>query len=222
MGAVAYVCVCMNDELLSRWLGYVLAGRLEANLVWGLLPGPGWVSWHVPRRYLTWERDIHWISELPAGFWSRLAAHSDALLRAEATAADPAARPDVLQRLAEEHKTSAEVLDLVASNPRTPPRVLRRFCYEGAWGWLRRDLRAAQNRAVTPQMLGAMTRSGDWELRYVAAWHPKDAGVGAAATRLRHIRPGAGRGGACRVDTAGDSGGPGVGSVYVGAPQRGI
>ena len=184
MGAVAYVCVCMNNETLSRWLGFALSARLEANLVRGLLPGPSWVSCHVShqQRYLTWERDIHWISELPAGFWSRLAAHSDAQLRAEAAASDPAARPKVLQRLAEEHKSTPEVLDLVASNPQTPPRVLRRLCHMGSGGWVRPDLRAAQNRAVTAQMLGAMTRSGDWVLRYVAAWHPN-----APASALRRL-----------------------------------
>ena len=73
LGAVAYVCVCVSDELLSRWLGFVLAARLDPNLVRGLLPGPGWVSWDVShrRRWETFGRDVHWISELPESFWSR-------------------------------------------------------------------------------------------------------------------------------------------------------
>ena len=173
LGAAAYVCVCVNEEMLSRWLGWVLSARLGANLVRGLLPGPGWVAWIVPHRrcWVTWDRDQHWISELPATFWSRLAAHSDAPLRAAATASDPAARPSVLERLADEMGVP-EVLDLVAANPRTPTRVLRRLC-RGSRGWPRTDLRVAQNRSATAGLLGELARSPDWELRYVAAWHPK-------------------------------------------------
>ena len=44
LGAVAYVCVCVNEEMLSRWLGFALAARLDANLVRGLLPGLGVVA----------------------------------------------------------------------------------------------------------------------------------------------------------------------------------
>ena len=174
LGAVAYVCACANDEMLSRWLGFELAARLGANLVPGLLPGPGWVSWGVPhrQRLATWDRDTYWISELPVSFWSRLAAHSDERLRAAAAASDPAARPGVLERLADEHRGVPEVLDLVASNPKTPTRVLRRLC-GGWWGWVRTDLRVAQNRGATAGLLGELAKSLDWELRYVAAWHPK-------------------------------------------------
>ena len=173
--AVAYVSVCMNDPMLLRWLGFALAARLEANLVRGLLPGPGWVSWHVPmrqRRWVTWDLDTHWMSELPAEFWSRLAGHSDARLQAAAAASDPATRPKVLERLADEFHGVAEVLDLVACNPRTPARVLR-FLGRRSWGWPRTDLRVAQNHAAAAGLLGGLARRPDWELRYVAAWNPK-------------------------------------------------
>ena len=87
LGAVAYVCVCANNELLSRWLGFVLAARLGANLVRGLLPGAGWVSWSVPhrRRYVAWDRDQYWISELPkrrsGRGWRRTKMHNFGLRR---------------------------------------------------------------------------------------------------------------------------------------------
>ena len=174
LGAVAYVCACANNEMLSRWLGFALAARLGANLVRGLLPGPGWVAWSVPhrRRYVAWDRDQYWISELPEAFWSRLAVHKDLTLRAAAAASDPAARPKVLERLADEHREVPEVLDLIASNPKTPTRVLRR-CGQVSWGWPRTDLRVAQNRSATAKLLGELAKSTDWEMRYVAAWHPK-------------------------------------------------
>ena len=35
LGAVAHVCVCVSEEMLSRWLGFALSARLDANLVRG-------------------------------------------------------------------------------------------------------------------------------------------------------------------------------------------
>ncbi len=174
LGAVAYVCVCVREEMLLRWLGYALAARLDANLVWGLLPGPGWASWDVPhgRRWETFGRDVHWISELPESFWSRLGAHSDERLRAVAVASDPAARPKVLENLIDEHLGVPEVLDLVASHPRTPTRALRRVALR-SWTRARPDLRVAQNRRATAGLLRGLADNIDWEVRYVAAAHPK-------------------------------------------------
>ena len=174
LGAVAYVCVCVNEEVLSRWLGFALAARLDENLLRGLLPGPGWASWDVPhrRRWETFGRDVHWISELPESFWSRLAAHSDVRLRAVAVASDPAARPKVLENLIDEHRGNVEVLDLVASHHRTPTRALRRVALR-SWGRARPDLRVAQNRSATAGLLRELADRYDWELRYVAAAHPK-------------------------------------------------
>ena len=174
LGAVAYVCVCVREEMLSRWLGYALAARLDANLVRGLLPGPGWASWDVPhgRRWETFGRDVHWISELPESFWSRLAAHSDGRLRAVAVVSDPAARPKVLENLMDEHLGAPEVLDLVASHPRTPTRALRRVALR-SWARARPDLRVVQNRSATAGLLRELANRIDWELRYVAAAHPK-------------------------------------------------
>ena len=174
LGAVAYVCVCMNEEMLSRWLESALAARLDPNLVRGLLPGPGWVSWHVPhrRRWETFDRDEHWISELPESFWVRLEAHRDERLRAAAVVSDPAARPKVLKRLADEHRAVPEVMDLLASHPKTPMKVLRRIVLRPR-GWERLDLRVAQNHSAAVWLLVELAGSTDWELRYVAAWHPR-------------------------------------------------
>ena len=173
MEAVTYVCVCVNEELLSRWLGFAMAARLDGNLLRGWLPGPGWVSWDVPhrRRWDTFDRDVHWISELPESFWSRLEAHSDERLRLVAVASDPASRPTVLEKLVDEHHWQSEVMDLVASNPRTPTRVLRRLAMH--WrGGARLDLRVVQNRCATAGLLDELSRSGR-EVGYLVAWHPK-------------------------------------------------
>ena len=172
--AVAYACVCANDETLSRWLGYALSARLDANLVPGLLPGPGWASWGVPHhlRHHTLDRDTHWVSEMPRSFWRRLRSHSDRRLRAVARASDPAAHPKVLADLADRHPGTAEVLDVVASNPRAPTRVLRHLTRDPGAGE-QVALRVAHNRSATAALLAEMANSRRWDLRYVAAWHPR-------------------------------------------------
>lgn len=172
--AVAYACVCAEDEMLSRWLGYALSARLDANLVPGLLPGPGWVSWGVPDhlRDHTLDRDTHWVSEMPRSFWRRLRSHSDRRLRAVARASDPAAHPKLLADLADRHPGAAEVLDVIASNPRAPTRVLRRLMRDPGAGE-QVALRVAQNRSATAALLAEMANSRRWDLRYVAAWHPR-------------------------------------------------
>ena len=173
-GAVAYACVCVNDEKLSHWLGFALSARLDPNLARGLLPGPGWASWGAPHhhRWRGFGRDAHWVCEMPQSFWDRLRAHSDERLRAAAAASDPAARPKVLGNLADEHRWAPEVLDLVASNPNTPTKVLRRLarCSDD---WGRTGMRVAQNHRATVGLLGELARSHNWEMRYVAAWHPR-------------------------------------------------
>lgn len=173
-GAVAYVCVCMNEEMLSRWLGFALAARLDSNLVRGLLPGPGWVSWHVPhrRRWETLARDEHWLSELPESFWERLSSHRDEWLRDVASASDPKTRPKLLEDLSRSRTDADEVMDLVGCHPRTPTRVLRRLVQRGS-STRHAALRVGQNRAVSGRLLGEMARDWNWELRYVAASHPK-------------------------------------------------
>ena len=171
--AVAFVCVCVDDERLSRWLEFALSARLNGCLVEGLLPGPGWESWSMPTRDWprSFDRDAHWISELPQGFWDRLGAHRDERLRATAAASDPTARPKVLKELALTHQGVSAVADVVASNPRTPTRTLRHLMqYPGFHS--RIELRVAHNRAVAAALLEEMSRSHDWETRYAVASHP--------------------------------------------------
>ena len=123
MAAAAYVCVRVNDERLSRWLGYALAARLDANLVRGLLPGAGWASWDAShrRRWGTFDQDtaIGCLS-CPSRSGRGLPLTDDERLRAVALASDPTTRPKVLERLFGEQYGVSEVLDLVASNPRDP------------------------------------------------------------------------------------------------------
>ena len=171
--AVAFVCVCADDEPLSRWLGFALSVRLNGSLVEGFLPGPGLESWSMPPSGWPWsfDRDAHWISELPKSFWDRLGAHRDERLRATAAASDPTSRPKVLEELARTHLGASEVLDLVASNPRTPTKTRRHLTrFPGFYGC--GELRAAQNRTATAGLLDELSRRRNWETRYAVASHP--------------------------------------------------
>ena len=171
--AVAFVCVCTDDEPLSRWLGFALSVRLNSSLVEGFLPGPGLESWRMPPSGRPWsfDRDAHWISELPKTFWDRLGAHRDERLRAAAAASDPTSRPKVLAELARTHLGVSEVLDLVASNPRTPTKTRRHLIqYPGFYGC--GELRAAQNTTATAGLLDKLSRRYDWRTRYAVASHP--------------------------------------------------
>ena len=172
-GAAAFASASADDEGLSRWLGHALSARLDSNLVQGLLPGAGWWSWHVPdhHRRRSFDRFTHWISEMPAVFWDRLAAHPDQRLGAVAEASDPAAPRKVLERLANDWK-DLEVRDLLSANPATPARALRRLA-QPTIGLGRPELRVAQNLRATPGLLGALAGSLDRDVRYVVAWHPK-------------------------------------------------
>ena len=124
LGPVAYACACSHDEWSWRWLAWALSARLDANLVRGVLPGPGWQSMRYRLRDRGFDRDTRWISEMPTSFWDRLGAHPDRRLRAVALASDPAARRGVLKDLAHQPALAVEVWDLVASNPRTPNKAL--------------------------------------------------------------------------------------------------
>ena len=171
-GAAAFASASVNDESLSRWLGNALAARLDPNLVQGLLPGAGWWSWQVPHhhRRRTFDRETHWMSEMPPVFWERLRAHPDPRLAAVAEASDPAAPRKTLESLADDWD-DLEVTDLLAANPNTPARMLRRLA-QPSIGFGRPELRAAQNHRATAALLGVLARSSDREVRYVAAWHP--------------------------------------------------
>lgn len=199
--AVAFVCSCVDEEMLSRWLRHGLAARLDANLVRGLLPGPGWDSWNVPHRlrWRTFDRDVHWLSEMPESFWERLGAHRDGLLRDVAVASDPRARPKALDEIAVRRSHVHEVMDLVACNPRTPTKVLRDLMHR-SYSMQRAVLRVAQSRSASRRLLGEMSKSWNWESRYVAAWHPRVPAV--ALRRLVGDEPREVRAAVARADAA--------------------
>lgn len=172
LGAVAYSCAWQEDYNLTRWLAWTLSTRLDANLVRGPMPGPGWESFYVSGQlqHRGFNRSTHWMSEMPESFWDRLRTHGHLRLRAAAAASDPVAQPDVLDRLARDPNVFAETWDLAACNPRTPIATLRHLaCSTDVAGlaW-----RVAQNRCTPPQLLEELANSGDDELRRVTAWNP--------------------------------------------------
>ena len=119
-------------------------------------------------------------------------AHSDAQLRAVAAASDPAARPKTAGASRRRPRGAGSVWDLVASNPRTPTRVLRRPLTQRLWGLPRFDLRVAQNGAATAGLLRQMARSDDSgdALRRGVASEDAGAGAGSASRATRHPRCG--------------------------------
>ena len=76
LGPVAYACACLENEWSWRWLAWALSARLDSNLVRGVLSGPGWQSMRWRLRDRGFDRDTHWISEMPQSFWDRLGVHT--------------------------------------------------------------------------------------------------------------------------------------------------
>ena len=158
LGPVAYACACSHDEWSWRWLAWALSARLDANLVRGVLPGPGWQSMRYRLRDRGFDRDTRWISEMPTSFWDRLGAHPDRRLRAVALASDPAARRGVLKDLAHQPALAVEVWDSVASNPRTPNKALAHLAigFMGPYSDQPVAWRVAQNRRAGPHLLSQL------------------------------------------------------------------
>lgn len=173
LGAVAYSCASQQDHNLTRWLAWALSARLDANLVRGTMAGPGWESLYVPGRLHLrgFNRDTHWMSEMSKSFWDRLGTHRHQRLRAAAAASDPAAQPEVFDRLARDPDVFPESWDLAACNPRTPVETLRDLARPDdlphALAW-----RVAQNRCAPPQLLEELANNADGVLRRVTAWNP--------------------------------------------------
>ena len=172
LGPVAYACACSEDERSWRWLAWALSARLDANLVRGVLPGPGWQSMYHRLRARGFDRETHWISEMPQSFWDRLGAHPERRLRNAAAASDPTARRGVLKDFAHQPDSGLEVWDLVASNPRTPNKALSHLAsrFQGSYEWV--AWRVAQNRRAGPHLLSQLACGRSWELRSMAASHP--------------------------------------------------
>ena len=125
VAAVTVACAHWDHEAAEQWLCWALAERLEENLSDGLRVGAGWLCWvslYKNRRAETWHRGTGWMDELGSEFWDYLANHKNPLVRAANAASNPKATPAQLASLAE--SSEEEVLDLVASHPRSPAKVL--------------------------------------------------------------------------------------------------
>ena len=125
MAAVTVACAHWDHEAAHQWLCWALAERLEENLSDGPLgAGAGWLCWEAlydNRRAETWWRGTGWMERLDSEFWDHLANHENPLVRAANMASNPKTTPSQLESLAASGEE--EILDLVASHPRTPAKV---------------------------------------------------------------------------------------------------
>ena len=125
MAAVTVSCAHWDDEAADQWLCWALAERLKENLSNSLWVGAGWLCWEAlyeNRRAETWHRGTGWMERLGSEFWDHLANHNNPLVQAANAASDPKTTPSQLASLAT--SDDEEILDLVASHPRAPAKVL--------------------------------------------------------------------------------------------------
>lgn len=101
-GAVAYACVCWDDDAGAGWLMWALSARLDANLVRDWLPGPGWNAeiWQHELPERGFGRPIGWVCEMPEEFWHKLRSHHSEALQLAAVASEPLTPPGVLAEMA--------------------------------------------------------------------------------------------------------------------------
>ena len=180
LGAVAYGCAFWDSAAGWGWLGWALSARLDANLVREWMPGPGWESRKWQERLLEagFGREVHWISEMPEGFWQRLGSHPSPYLRDAVVASDPDTSGRLLAELAGRGGLEVELLDLVASHPRTPKGVLEKIA---SGRWVREGLRVAQNLSAGRRVLSRLAQNPDDRVRFAVALNPTTpSGVRAA------------------------------------------
>lgn len=171
--AVAMACAHWDDPKGPQWLLWALSARLEDNLHpdMGRGRGPGALaaSYYYKLRRHGFGRDSTWTTQMPPEFWHRLANHPDPDLRRAVIASDPQALGRDLARLVDEPALSAEIADMIASNPRTPPTAQLRLATHGRQ-WTVTD-RLSQNRRTSRRLLAQLARSPEWMLRNTAAGH---------------------------------------------------
>ena len=195
--AVAFACSLLPSANGSRWLAWALSARLDANLLRGHLPGPGWCTITAYSKFRTWDydREIRWLDTMPKTFWERLDARRECCppgtrlclsdgpepcLRTARMASDPSTSPRVLKRLA--RSSDKVVLDLVASHPRTPSGALLEIAESyGCPAPVR--MRVPQNRSASSWLLRRLADSSMWQVRGLAAANP--AMPETVLTRLR-------------------------------------
>lgn len=171
--AVAMACAHWNDPKGPQWLLWALSARLEDNLHpdrgRGRGPGALAMSYYYKLRRHGFGRDSTWTTQMPPEFWHRLANHPDPDLRRAVIASDPQALGRDLARLVDEPGLSAEIADMIASHPRTPPTAQLRLATHGGQ-WTVTD-RLSQNRHTSRRLLAQLARSPEWMLRNTAAGH---------------------------------------------------
>lgn len=171
--AVAMACAHWNDPKGPQWLLWALSARLEHNLHpdrgRGRGPGALAMSYYYKLRRHGFGRDSTWTTQMPPEFWHRLANHPDPDLRRAVIASDPQALGRDLARLVDEPGLSAEIADMIASHPRTPPTAQLRLATHGRH-WTVTD-RLSQNRRTSRRLLAQLARSPEWMLRNTAAGH---------------------------------------------------
>ena len=125
MAAVTVACAHWDHEAAHQWLCWALTERLEENLSGPLGVEAGWLCWEAlydNRRAETWWRGTGWMKRLDREFWDRLANHENPLVRAANMASNPKTTSSQLESLAASGEE--EILDLVASHPKAPAKVL--------------------------------------------------------------------------------------------------
>ena len=128
MAAVTVACAHWDHQAAEEWLCWALAQRLAGNLSDALEVEAGWLSWdawYEERPPHTWWRGTGWMEELDSSFWNRLASHENPRVRAALEASDPSTGPSQLQALVASSDSRLEVLDMVASHPRAPAKLLQ-------------------------------------------------------------------------------------------------
>lgn len=171
--AVATACAHWDDPKGPEWLLWALSARLEDNLdpEVGRGEGPGALAWSyyykLDRR--GFGRDASWTTQMPPAFWRRLTNHPDLSLRRAVIASDPQALGRDLARLVDEPGISEEVVDMIASNPRTPRAAQLRLVTRGRPS--RIAGRIGQNRRTSRRLLAQLARSSEWTVREVVAGH---------------------------------------------------
>ena len=171
--AVAMACAHWNDPNGPEWLLWALSARLEDNLdpEMGRGRGPGALamSYHYELDRKGFGRDSTWTTAMPAEFWHRLTNHPEPNLRRAVIASDPQALGRDLARLVDEPGLSAEIADMIASNPRTPRAAQLRLVTSRRF-WRVAD-RLGQNRRTSRRLMAQLARSSEWMLRDVVAGH---------------------------------------------------
>ena len=177
--AVTVACAWWGSWKAGQWLCWVLSARLEENLSEALGVGAGWLGWAMwsqQRPPRAWWYGTGWMERLGGEFWEKAGSFPDQMVRAAVEASDPDTSPARLRELW--RSEDLLVLDLLASHPRTPARVLKGLCdfrlrHQQVW-------RVAQNTSAPPRVLDWLSKAephpfAEWKVartQWLLAQHP--------------------------------------------------